>query len=344
MFKQKVKRIAEKGADSFTEKLMLPFLSLASLGYSLVVSVRNLFYSLGVARSKKLPFPVMSVGNVTWGGTGKTPFVKFLGTKINNIGKDLLVLTRGYSHDEVGELKKALHFAKVGVGKDRYKAAMDVVEQPLPHIAILDDGFQHRKLEKDIEIVLINGCCPFGSGHLIPLGSLREPLNKLKKADMVVITHADQMKDGVEENIRKTLKQSGFTGDVLKAEHVAVHLTRCSSQERIDLEFLRSKTAGCLSAIGSPESFYHKVETLGAKIKKKYEFLDHHDFSLNELRKIQRDRASGLFEEIVITEKDYSRLPEMITSILDPLVLVIELKLISGEDVLDDRLHRLLHH
>lgn len=342
ILRQILKRIAEEGVRDTSEKFLVPLLALASYGYGLAVSGRAMAYRLNWLKRKRLSIPVVSVGNLTWGGTGKTPFVKCLANKLDAWDEKVLILTRGYSQDEVRELEQACPKALLGVGKNRYEAALEKLTRLSPGIAVLDDGFQHIGLARDLEIVLINGAQPFGTGHLIPWGSLREPVSQLSRSDVIVLTHADRASIDRKSEIQRVVKRYAPKASLIEAVHVPDKLYRAKNHEELDLAYLRGKDVASLSGIGFPDSFRWMIESLGGRIIRSFEVLDHHAYMSEELEAIRALKTSELAQEIVITEKDYLREREKITKILEPLVLAVKLKIISGEDDLDDRLHRLL--
>lgn len=337
-----IKQIAEEGPKSTNQKMLAPLLAFASSGYRLALSAREFAFEKGWIKTKRLPIAVVSVGNITWGGTGKTPFVKFLTHKLESMSKKVLILTRGYSHDEVREFEISCPEAVIGVGQDRYNAALKKLTRELPDIAVLDDGFQHSQLYRDLNIVMINGVRPFGTGHLIPLGSLREPLHQLSRAQLFVITHADKISEKQKLDLASTLRSYAPNVGILEAAHVPERLFRARDGKEVETKFLAGKELISVSGIGFPESFNWTLESLGGKVKRSFEFSDHYSYNREELEEIRKQKHKGLAQEIVVTEKDYLRSPELLTETLDPLVLGVKLKIISGENLLDDRLHRLL--
>jgi len=337
-----VRRIAEKGPKSLGDKFVALILAFLSLGYRFGFWVRQIYFEKDWIKRKRLPITVISVGNLTWGGTGKTPFVKFLASRLDLMGKKVLILTRGYSHDEVREYEIACPQAVIGVGKNRYDVALKKLSRELPDIAVLDDGFQHGELYRDLDIVLINGICPFGQGHLIPWGSLREPLSQLSRGQLFVITHADKISENQKSEIQNVLRRYAPNADVIEAAHVPVRLFRAKDGRELETGFIRGKGLISVSGIGFPDSFNESLQSLGGEVRRSFEFGDHYSYSSKELEEVRKLKDSSLAQEIVVTEKDYLRAPELLTEILDPLVLSVQIKIISGEKILNDRLHRLL--
>lgn len=191
---------------------LIPLLSFASSLYGLALCLRHRLFHLGLFRKHRLPVPVISVGNLTWGGNGKTPMVELIACMLADSGISPLILTRGYAGgDEAKMLQRHLirTSVKIGVGANRSAIAASFFER-YGHIndyssrhlesdstsnkigaVILDDGMQHWSLMRDVEIAMINGMMPWGNNQLVPLGPLREPLTSLRRADIVVIHHAD---------------------------------------------------------------------------------------------------------------------------------------------------------
>ena len=167
--------------------LLIPF----SFVYFLIISLRNLLYSIGIFRGFRINAKVISVGNITWGGTGKTPVAAFIADLLARKGHNVSILIRGYGNDESELLPKLASDVPVLVGKDRVKKGLEAIEKNLSDTILLDDGFQHRRLKRDLDIVCIDSVRPFGNGWLIPAGSLREGIGGLKRADIFLIKKAD---------------------------------------------------------------------------------------------------------------------------------------------------------
>src|SRR3989338_1501167 len=190
-------------------------LSLCAVIYGAIVRCISFFYRSGIFHSKKVPAKVISVGNITLGGTGKTPFTIMLADKMKRMGKRTAVLIRGYGEDESHLLAARLEGIPVLVGADRYKSAKRAVNEFQSNSIILDDGFQHRRLKRDLNIVLVDTTSPFGNMRLFPAGILREPLERLKDADLCVLTKAD-MKQKNNPAIYEALKK--IKSDIVIAE------------------------------------------------------------------------------------------------------------------------------
>ena len=192
-------------------------LLLISYAYGALIALHHFFYKVNLLKSYEAKIPVISVGNITLGGTGKTPFVITLAKKLSqktNVG----VLIRGYGEDEWKMLEGALggNGAQILVGRDRVKNAKRA--EASAGCLILDDGFQHRRLKRDLDIVLVNCASPFGNEHLFPRGILREPKKSLKRASIIVLTKIDNARGAMTE-IEKTLKKLAPGKPIMKAKH-----------------------------------------------------------------------------------------------------------------------------
>ncbi|MBU9889658.1 MAG: tetraacyldisaccharide 4'-kinase [Candidatus Omnitrophica bacterium] len=322
---------------------MYPLLELASWGYGKAATGLRSLREKGVLKQAKLPFPVISVGNLTWGGTGKTPFVEYLARKVCAYRRVPLILTRGYSHDEVDSLKHHLPEALIGVGKDRAKAAARVLSgSKRVDIAILDDGFQHTALRRDVEIVAVNSLNPFGNGKLLPRGILREPPEVLSKASIVMLTHVNLVGEEELKALRKKIGTLAPQAQVLETCMEPLFLYRAKTKTRIFLEKMSKKRVTTFAAVGTPRSFQLVLQRAGMKTVRNFEFLDHHEYTEKELEQIKQVSLSANAEEMITTEKDFFRSRDLISRVLNPLVLAARLRIVSGEGMLTDRIARLI--
>ncbi|KNA04438.1 hypothetical protein SOVF_199810 isoform A [Spinacia oleracea] len=368
---EKLKRVVSEIAYSHDfsklsqlHRSLLPLLTLASCFYNFSVTTRHHLYSLG---KQRLPVPVISVGNLTWGGNGKTPMVEFLCHWFCNSGISPLILSRGYAGgDEVKMLERHLMgtSAKVGIGANRATAANQFLER-YGHIdsctnnffenlllvnkvgtdvtsdkigvAILDDGMQHVSLERDLDIVMVNGLTPWGNNQLIPLGPLREPLSSLARADIIVIHHADlvpeknliSLKLGIQE-IKKSLPV--FFSRMVPSHFFTVH----NVGTELPLSAVKSRVLLCLSAIGSPKGFVKCIEKLGPSHVDQLHYSDHYLFQSKDICMMMRRLEElhhnfGCRPIVVTTEKqDYDRDCEILSKLhpFDVLVLCSHLQFV----------------
>lgn len=335
--------LAEDKQHDATSGLLQAFLSLASLGYGLGVRIFRWLYENKILPRKRLPYPVISVGNLTWGGTGKTPFVEYLARKIGTHRRVPLVLTRGYSHDEALELQNHLPAAIIGVGQDRAEVAARVqAEKRHVDIAILDDGLQHQKLERDMDIVVVNSLNPFGNGQLIPRGSLREPLSVLRRAAVIVLTHVNLVSPEELKTLKAKIASLAPLAKVVETVMEVLFLYRAKTKVRTPIEKMAGRRVSTFAAVGTPRSFQLVLQRFQLKTVRNFEFLDHHEYTKEELLKIKEVAKSAGAEEVITTEKDFYRSRELITETLNPMVLAARLRVVSGEEILTDCLFRLL--
>jgi len=281
-------------------------LILFSLLYLLGLFLRKIFYKTGIFFSQRLPCKVISVGNISWGGTGKTPLVELLAQRLKEKGYKVAVLTYGYkSEDETILLKQRLADIPVLVGKDRLKNAQEAINRQGAQVLILDDGFQYWRMKRDLDIVAINSLNPFGDKRVLPAGILREPLSCLKRADIFVLT-----KSGI------VLSQADLEGLLshLNPRALLVHsvyqIEEITNQQgdTVNLVDLKGKSCAALCAIAEPESFEKMLVALGINISLKLRFIDHHEYSPEDIKYIQESCARHNVSIIITTEKDAVKL------------------------------------
>lgn len=334
--------LAEGRENGIFSTLLSPILEAASYLYGGAAGTMRLLYENKVLLRTRLPFPVISVGNLTWGGTGKTPLVEYLARKIGAEHRTPLILTHGYNPDEVEQFRQHLPHAVLGVGRDRKRAASELAKQHRIDIAILDDGLQHWPIERDVEIITLNALNPFGNGKLIPRGILREPPSILKKANILVLNHVNLISPEEKEKLKKKIRE--LTPDAFLVETCMepLFLYRAKKRSRIGLDRLKNRRVATFSGVGTPRSFQLLLSQFHIKPVRNFEFEDHHAFTKSELEEIRDVSESSSVEEVITTEKDFYRSREAITEILNPLVLAARLRVLSGEEILTDRLMRLL--
>ncbi len=319
-----------------------PILKIASLVYALITGIRHAFYRIGILRPKRLPIPVVSIGNISWGGVGKTPLTLFLTRFLIHEKKVPLVLTRGYGSDESREYATDVPEAVLGVGKSRSQVANNLLKSRKIDIAILDDGYQHQQLKRDLDIVVINALNPFGNRSLIPSGILREWPPALELANLIVFNDVNLIPRKSFEAIRDEVKKFAPKAEIVEAMREPLYFYRAKSKDKIDLAKLRGKRVTTFSGVGTPRSFQLLMNNLGVKTARNFEFGDHHPFTDKELKEIQEVRELSNSEYVVTTEKDFLRKEEKITQILDPLILKTTLRITIGEMVLKERIRKLL--
>lgn len=284
-----------------------------SLVYALAARARAWCYTRGIFRKRKLPGTVISVGNVTVGGTGKTPMVLAIAERLAGMGKHAAILTRGYrgtvetgsdgvpQSDEVALLRERLAGkVQLGVGADRYKSGMVLAKHGVDWF-VLDDGFQHLKLPRDADIVLIDASDPFGGGMVLPAGRLREPLGALRRADIVVITRSVQEPSpALEAIIRRHTKCPIFYAtvrleSVMRVPRLDVALPQQDWQKGRFLAFC---------GIGNPSAFFQDLRTWGFRVPEQRSFPDHHAYTNREAAELELAASNCGADALLCTEKD----------------------------------------
>jgi tetraacyldisaccharide 4'-kinase len=268
--------------------------------------------------------------------------VEYLARRVLERGRTPLILTRGYGKDEVDQFKALLPGVRIGVGKERYTVAKGISRRERIDVAILDDGFQHWKIQRDVEIVTVNALNPFGNGKLFPRGILREPREALRRAAVVVLTHVNLVGAKELEKLRGEIKALSPNSFVVEAYLEPLFFYRAKKRNRVSLDRLGNRRVATFSAIASPRSFQLLLSRVGVKPVRNFEFCDHHQFSPEELQEIRDVSQRGEVDEIITTEKDFYRGPETITKVFDPLILATRVRIAAGEEVLKDRIFRLL--
>jgi len=317
--------------------LCIPF----SFIYYLIIFFRNLFYTSGVFRSCRIGAKVISVGNITWGGTGKTPVVAFIADMLSKKNRKASILIRGYGNDESELLPKLTLNVPVLVGRDRVKTGRLAIEERFSDTIILDDGFQYRRLKRDLDIVCIDAVNPFGNRWLIPAGSLREGLGSLKRADIFLLTKTDLASDKDRlEKLQNKLRSVNPKAIIAKAIHRPLYFYRLINEEKVTIGELKNKELVLVSAIGSPECFEKTIQRLGLKIKRHFIFRDHYLYTKDDMGRINDYCRKNSLTTVIITEKDAVKLKSLQPSAfsLQLLVLKVRLEIIENEDGFSDRL------
>ena len=315
-------------------------MKLASLFYGLGLKIRSSLYGLGIFKRHSFNRSVISVGNLTWGGTGKTPLVEYIARFYINRRKTPLILARGYGQDESKMLSHQLPDALFGIGKDRVQAGKSALAARSADVIILDDGFQHWRIKRDLDIVVVNALNPFGNFSLLPRGILREPLNSLRRASIIILTDVNLIPRKDLEELKTEIQALTPKVNFVEAYREALYFYRPGSRERISTDRLQGERVTSFCGIGTPRSFQMLLNQLGLKTIRNFEFPDHHRFSEAELKEILEAKGSSESEEIITTEKDFFRCEEAMKKVLKPLVLKTRLHLTTGESML----HQYLGH
>ena len=293
------------------------FLWLLSFAYLFAVMAIAWLYRKGILKQHHLSRPVVSVGNMTVGGTGKTPLV----IKIAQIYKQHklkpVILMRGYmgrgiardpaQSDEAAMMRGILEDVPVLVGADRIKNAEDFLKNNQADVFILDDGFQHWRLARDLDIVAIDATDPFGNDRLLPRGILREPLKALLRADLLVLTKAD-LGEGHLDSIRQRLAATGCAQPVIETIHRPVRLTDLKTGGSRELRIIAGQRVCALCSLGAPAAFAATLTQLGAKIPKAFNFADHYVYNTTDIRGVLEYCRRNQVKILVTTQKDAVKL------------------------------------
>jgi len=312
-------------------------LLLASALYVLLINIRNLLYSIGWLKTHHVPIAVISVGNITAGGTGKTPLTIWLAKFCRQKHLRCAILTRGYKADtkqltdEPAELAEACPDTPVIVNPDRAAGAAEAISSCRPDLLILDDGFQHRRLHRNLDIVTINATCPFGYGRVLPAGLLREPLRSLKRASAIVITHCDRVDKTTLEQIKQKLVRINPHAPIAETIHAPCHIISYDNSE-LPLERLQNKNILAFCGIGNPSVFFQTLRSLGCHLIGTEIFDDHHRYSQTDIRRLCDQAHRHNADWILTTRKDWTKTAELLhRHYRGPAgYLVIELKFLSG--------------
>lgn len=328
---------------------------LAAHGYGAAVGTRNAGYDLGLLRVHRLPCRVVCVGNLTVGGTGKTPTVAAIAERLHAAGRKVCVLLRGYGRrgteaeivsdgrdlllewqqagDEAILLGRLLPGVPIVVGGDRVKAGDLAIRCFGPDTLVLDDGFQHRRLYRDVDLVLLDGADPFGGGQLLPRGRLREPVEALRRAHAIMLTRADQAEDLT--SLRRRLQAWAPGVPVGCAVHSPRRVVDLGSGRATPPEALRGMNLLAVSGIANPAGFAWTLQELGARLAGVLTFPDHHPFTREDRARMGREAQACGAEAIVTTEKDAVRLGRELPAGTPTLALGIAISFIEGEETLD---------
>jgi len=314
--------------------------TLGSLAYVYAGSLKLFLlpYRIGIRRQARLPCPVISVGNLTVGGTGKTPMTRHVCEILLRHQIKPCVLIRGYrgasehgaevvsspqrielTQQEAGDeghlLASLLPGVPVIAGKDRRVTGALGYDRFKPDVFVLDDGMQFYQLHRDLDVVLLDAQRPFDNGWTFPRGLLREPPSHLRRAGCIVITNGDKAAPESVESTRLTATKLSPGHPVLTAKLTARSLNALDRSHSLPSEWLKGRKAAVLSAIGNPESFARQVANLGALVVHRVDFTDHHEVTVGELNEVIEAACGAGAEAIIVTEKDAVKLPPLMRPI-----------------------------
>lgn len=313
------------------------------------VACKNFAFESGLRRPFDPSVPVISVGNITTGGTGKTPVVAFLANWFRDAGLKVGLLSRGYKSltSQVNDEKLVLDQLCPGLphwlNSDRIQSAKQAVHEAGCEMLVLDDAFQHRRIRRDLDIVLIDALNPWGYGHCLPRGLLREPVSSIRRADLVFITRADLVHADELTAIRAELVRHQHVATVVELAFKPTSLVNCEGESRSLIEVVGKRCVG-FCGIGNPASFDQTLRRLGANVVDFVAFPDHHHFSEANLEQLA-ERAKFLSADILLaTQKDLVKLNTARIGGLPCWAVTIGPKIIRGDQVLEHHLWKLMGH
>ena len=363
-----------KEVHGISMHLLMAVLYIFSLIYEQLVNLKLLAYKIGLSGKESLNCYVISLGNITVGGTGKTPTAQRLARDIRDLGYKVVILNRGYRakwHGEVGivsdgkqlqmtaaeagdeafMLAKHLPNVPVLIGAERAVTGRYAIENFGAEVAILDDGYQHWQLMRDMDILLVDAVNVFGNGHILPRGTLRESMSHISRADVCLITKVDQAEVGAGEYIRDTVHKYNKDAQIVES----IHQPRCFipladwfndlSQDGISVEKISGKKVMAVSAIGNPASFERTLKDLGAEIIESLRYPDHHEYTMTEMQDVLQQADALDAEVIVLTEKDAVKIPDEVAEknwSIPIFVICVEVKFQVGGDEFKSELKRRL--
>lgn len=330
--------------------------------YGIILWIRNFCFNVGWYKQEKLPCSVISIGNIVVGGTGKTPAVASIARLLRDTDYKVTVLLRGYgrkskkaisivsdgenrlctrmeSGDEADLLARQLTEIPIVVGKNRYLAGRTSLDQFHSDIIILDDGYQHRQLARDIDILTIDVTQPYGTGALLPIGTLREPISSIQRADIILLTRTDVPNIQIDD-LKNELQKLVPNTPILESIHQPKSLywlnhpdNTTNTLHSIPINDLKGKSILAICGIGNPTAFVATLEEKGPDKVELMAFPDHHVYTESDHLKIQQQMKLVEAEWIVTTQKDEQKLISLSKQI-PILVLKVELVFTNGEETL----------
>ena len=322
-------------------------LRLAEFPYGWTMSLRNRRYDRGQTEIHSVDVPVICVGNLTLGGTGKTPMIEWLARYFRAKGVRVSIVSRGYGaqqgerNDEALELELALPDVPHLQNPNRVEAAEAAVEELDTQLILLDDGFQHRRLARDLDIVLLDATEPFGFGHVFPRGTLREPLAGLARARVVVLSRADMIDAAARREIENHVAQLAPDAAWCEVQHQPATLLNATGQARpltVSQPDASPKRIAAFCGIGNPAGFRHTLETLGHNLIAWREFPDHHTYTREDVESLKAWAVGA--DEVLCTRKDLVKLGVTTLGTVPLWAVSVQLSFLSGQSVLEAALEQ----
>jgi tetraacyldisaccharide 4'-kinase len=366
-----IKLIGRKGADQghgHRIRALLRLLRELSRVYGLVVGIRLFLYEKGLMRPHALGCQVISIGNLTVGGTGKTPVVEIFARELQKAGRHVAILSRGYkkakapfkkrimdrmllrerkipprvvsdgakllldsamSGDEPYMLASNLPDVAVLVDKDRVKSGRYAINKLGCDTLVLDDGFQYMSLKHRLDIVLVDRTNPFGNEYVLPRGILREPVRNISRASFIFITKSNGTGS---DPLRARLRELNPTAEIIECRHAARYLTHVFTSERRELDYLKGRKVVAMSGIAMPAGFEKELERRGAHVVDAHRFADHHRYTQQEIINIINAAKREGAEAIITTEKDAVRFPRLDRCDVPIYFLRVDIEILSGAE------------
>ncbi|GAC1473187.1 MAG: tetraacyldisaccharide 4'-kinase [Isosphaeraceae bacterium] len=323
-------------------------LGAAAAGYGLGVRLRNMAYDRGWMSAHRVSIPVLSIGNLTLGGTGKTPMVEWVARWYRRRGVRVVILSRGYRRDGAGGVNDEALVLEENLpdvphlqDPDRRTSARVAVEELESELIVLDDGFQHRGLARDLDFVLLDALDPFGTGRLFPRGLLRESPGSLRRADLVVLTRADQVSGSSRDAIRAEAERQAGAVRWVSTRHAPVELIGEGVQAE-PVGSLKGRSIAAFCGIGNPEGFRRTIEPLGGAVVGFRTYPDHHGYQASDVADLTAwARALGA-DLVLTTQKDLVKLRVQTLGHVPLRALRIGLEIMEGGALLEDALGSLL--
>ncbi|MGA2031791.1 MAG: tetraacyldisaccharide 4'-kinase [Thermoguttaceae bacterium] len=327
--------------------LLRAALAAAEVPYSWAVRRRNHRFDTHPASIHRAGAPVVSVGNLTLGGTGKTPAVEWLVRWFGERKARVGIVSRGYGvrrgqqNDEALELAASLPGVPHVQDPDRVAAARRAVADFDCQVLVLDDAFQHRRLARDLDIVLLDALEPFGFERVFPRGTLREPLEGLRRAQVVALSRADILDHSQREEIRRRVEQLAPRAAWLEVAHAVKELVSAGG-DRQPITALEDQPLAAFCALGNPAGFRHTLMSCGYRVAGFREFPDHHWFAGCELDRLAAWAGDLGAKALLCTQKDLAKIGADRLGDLPLWAVAVRLEILRGQELLEDRLEPLL--
>ena len=331
--------------------LLRSVLRLAEAPYCLAVRVRNYCYDVGLAKTHRVPVPVISVGNLSLGGTGKSPMVEWLVRWFRECGVPVAVISRGYgaqtggpaggNNDEALELRQKLPEVPHFQSPDRLGAAQRALQQTGCRLIVLDDAFQHRRIGRDLDLVMLDALEPFGFGHVFPRGTLREPISGLRRAQVVVLARADMAEPALRDEIRRKVALYAPYAVWAEAAH-APRVLRSAGGSEQPIQSLAGQPVIGFCGVGNPAGFRHTLDVCGYRVVDFREFADHYQYTRADMESLAAwaDRTDAA--AVLCTQKDLVKLEVDRLGGRPLWAVTVGLEFLAGRDALEATLHGLL--